>query len=696
MTTYQNRLIHATSPYLLQHAENPVDWYPWGNEALAKAKSENKPIFLSIGYSTCHWCHVMAHESFEDEAVAELLNRHFVSIKVDREERPDLDAVYMAVTQQMTGSGGWPMTVVLTPDKKPFFAGTYFPKSTRWGKPGMMELLPAIHEAWMNRQEDVLKTANKITDLMAETSTLPPGYRLTEDTLTRAENELSSRFDAAHGGFGTAPKFPTPHQLTFLLRQYRHSGVTGLLKMVETTLQQMRNGGIFDHIGFGFHRYATDANWLVPHFEKMLYDQALITMAYLEAWQVTGNALYRETVQHIAMYVMDNLCAPEGGFFTAEDADSEGVEGKFYVWRLAEVQQVLGEEAAALFAKVYGLTEEGNFHNEASGEKEGVNIPHLKHSPTAFAQEMNLSESVLLAQIEESRQKLLAVRSRRVHPFKDDKILTDWNGLMIAALAKAGSVLNEPIYTRTAKRAADFILKTLRDSNGRLLKSFRHGKAQGEGLLDDYAYFIWGLIALYESLFDANYLEAAMALSDQMLSRFQDSKKGGLFISAIDGEEPLFKYREIHDGALPSGNSVAISNLLRLNGLTGSTRYGEAAERIMIAFSTLVSRNPSANTHFLTALSFALHPHYEVVVVGNPNAPDTKRMLGTLQKQFLPETTLIFKPDGPNEGIGRLTPFTTAMTPINRQATAYVCRNFACNLPTTDIDEMMNNLNAKR
>lgn len=693
MNKKYNRLVDSSSPYLIQHADNPVDWYPWEDEAFTRAQKENKPIFLSIGYSTCHWCHVMAHESFEDEAVAELLNQHFISIKVDREQRPDLDAIYMAVTQRMAGRGGWPMSVVLTPDKKPFFAGTYFPKTSRWGKPGMMELLPALHHAWDSRRAEVLDTADQVTRVMRQSSTLPSGESLTHETLAQAEKELTDRYDSTNGGFGTAPKFPSPHQLTFLLRQHRHSGNQLLLRMVENTLMHMRQGGIFDQIGYGFHRYATDAQWLVPHFEKMLYDQALIAMAYLETWQITGNPLYAETVHHIFTYVLNNLSAPEGGFYTAEDADSDGVEGKFYVWSTGEVESILDPSDARVFMRAYNLSDSGNFLNEVTRKKQGLNIPHLTNSLKELSAELNLPEETFARQLEESRKKLIATRDKRIRPFKDDKILTDWNGLMIAALAQAGRVLDEPAYTTAAKRAADFILTQLRDENGFLIKTYRRGKSTGSAHLDDYAFLVWGLVELYASTFDPDDLEAAVSLNDQMLRRFEDPENGGLYLTANDGETLLFRHKNIQDGALPSGNAVAALNLLRLNNLTGNATYIEKAERIMKAFSPQVARMPSGHTFLMGALVHALYPNYQIVVVGSPDAADTRAMLAATQKPFLPEKTIIFKPDtGDTSRLTALAPFTAPMTSIDGQATAYVCKSFTCKLPTTRIDEMMNNL----
>ncbi|MFH0792587.1 MAG: thioredoxin domain-containing protein, partial [bacterium] len=451
-----NRLVFEKSPYLLQHASNPVDWYPWGEEAFKAAREQDKPIFLSIGYSTCHWCHVMEHESFEDSEVAELMNQYFISIKVDREERPDIDSVYMTVTQALTGSGGWPMTVILTPDKQPFYAGTYFAKYSRYDRRGMMDLLPGIGNAWKNDRVNAVKAASEITQALARMTAGAPGDALTSETLQEGFHQLSESFDDDGGGFGHAPKFPTPHNFSFLLRYWKRTGDAAALEMVEKTLSSMRRGGIFDHVGFGFHRYSTDPEWLVPHFEKMLYDQAMLTIACIETYQAMGKEEYAQTAREILAYVMRDMTSPEGGFYSAEDADSEGVEGKFYLWSPEEVVSLLGKEEGELFSKIYNIVEGGNFREEATGHGTGGSIPHLQKPLSEMAKELNLDESSLASRLEASRRKLFAAREKRIHPLKDDKILTDWNGLMIAAMAKAAKALDDPQYADAARRAADF------------------------------------------------------------------------------------------------------------------------------------------------------------------------------------------------------------------------------------------------
>ena len=693
-----NRLINESSPYLLQHATNPVDWYPWGEEAFAKAKRENKPIFLSVGYSTCHWCHVMEHESFADEEVAALLNTYFVAVKVDREERPDIDQVYMAVTQTMTGRGGWPNNVFLTPDKKPFFAGTYFPKQTRWGLPGLMELLPKIAEIWQNDRENVQKSAERITALLASRGDPDPGDALDQRILDKARNQLAEIYDPQYGGFGQAPKFPTPHIFAFLLRRYHHNQDAQALAMVEKTLTRMRFGGIHDHIGFGFHRYSTDAQWLVPHFEKMLYDQALLALAYTEAYQATAKEFYARTVREILGYILRDMTSEEGGFYSAEDADSEGVEGKFYLWTLPQIQQVIGKNETEIFKKIYNLEDGGNFKPQEAEQPAGSNILHLKKTLPDLAGELGVPEKQLLQRLEKNRKQLFGIRKQRVPPFKDDKILTDWNGLMIAALAKAGQVLDEPRYVSAAVKAADFIMRRLRAKDGRLLKRYRKGNAGLPAHLNDYAFVVGGFLELYEAGFKTIYLQEAIRLNDQMIKHFWDHQSGGLFMTADDGEKLLIRNKEIYDGAIPSGNSVAALNLLRLGHITGNRNYLQKAESIGKAFSGSVNRYPPGHAHLMVALEYALHPNYEVVIAGNPRAKDTRAMLAALRRLFLPGKVVVLRPADKKEAaaIIRMAPYTEFMVPKAGKATAYVCTDFVCKLPTTEISQMLANLQVHR
>jgi uncharacterized protein YyaL (SSP411 family) len=497
---WANRLVQEKSPYLLQHAFNPVDWYPWGDEAFEKAKQQDKPIFLSIGYSTCHWCHVMERESFEDEHVARALNRVFVCIKVDREERPDIDSIYMAACQAMTGSGGWPLSILMTPEKRPFFAATYIPKTSHFDRMGLLELTERVEMLWQKSREEVNQAADKILAELQAANTITPGEGMSEDMLDLAYTQLAARYDSDYGGFGQAPKFPTPHNLTFLLRYWQRTGKREALEIVEKTLTQMSRGGICDHLGFGFHRYSTDRQWLLPHFEKMLYDQALLAIAFLEAYQATGRSSFANTAREIFTYVLRDMTGQEGGFYSAEDADSEGEEGKFYVWSSAELQAILGEEDAALFSKVYNIRPEGNFFDEATHRLTGKNIPHLTMTPPALAGVADAEHREMSDRLTEIRKKLYQTRSHRVPPHKDDKVLTDWNGLMIAALAIGGRVLNDASFTKAARKAAEFVLARLK-KDGRLLKRYRQGTAALPAHLDDYAFMVWGLLELYETTF---------------------------------------------------------------------------------------------------------------------------------------------------------------------------------------------------
>ncbi len=680
-----NRLIHEKSPYLLQHAYNPVDWYPWGKEAFEKARQEDIPIFLSIGYSTCHWCHVMEHESFEDPEVAELMNDAFVSVKVDREERPDLDHVYMTVCQMLTGSGGWPLTIFMTPDKKPFFAATYIPKGNRFGRTGMMELIPRIKEIWTHRRNEVLDSATRVVDALQGLEKESTGAELGRTELNQAFEELRQRFDTPYGGFSTAPKFPTPHNLLFLLRYWKRSGNEQGLAMVEKTLQEMRYGGLYDQIGYGFHRYSTDREWLVPHFEKMLYDQALLALAYLEAFQATGKVLYADTAGEIFTYVSRDMTAPEGGFYSAEDADSEGVEGKFYLWEKNEIDRILGKASADSIVKVFNVEEDGNFKEEATGQKTGANILHQGKSFEEIASDLGLPAADLMADAAAARKKLFEVRERRIHPHKDDKILTDWNGLMIAAFARGAQVLDEPKYAEAAGKAAAFVLDRMRRTDGRLLHRFRDGEAKITAHLDDYAFLIWGLIELYEATFEVPYLKTALELNTHMLGHFWDDDSGGLFFTSDDSEGLIIRKKEVYDGALPSGNAVAMLNLLRLARFSGRTELEERASSISKAFSKQIGQYPSGYTQFMAVVDFGLGPSYEVVVVGKPNADDTLDMLQSVRTAYIPNKIVIFRSsDTEAPDITHVADFVKNHVSLNGKATVYVCQDYACKMPVTD------------
>ena len=695
-TVKYNKLIHEKSPYLLQHAENPVDWYPWGPEAFEKARKEDKPIFLSIGYSTCHWCHVMAHESFEDSEVARLMNEVFVSIKVDREERPDIDSIYMTVCQMMTGSGGWPLTIIMTQEKKPFFAATYIPKQSRFGRIGMLDLTSRIRELWTTKRGDLLRSADQVTAALKETIQNEPAIKLDESILKSAYEMLATSFDEKHGGFGTAPKFPTPHNLMFLLRYWNRTGDKKALEMVETTLRKMRLGGIYDHVGYGFHRYSTDSRWLVPHFEKMLYDQALLAMAYTEAFQATGKKEFAETACETFAYVLRDMTGPEGGFYSAEDADSEGKEGKFYLWRLEEIRRVLPKEEAALIIRVFNIDKNGNFAEESTERQTGGNIFHMAKSLKELSSKLKISMQDLQKRLDASRQKLFDYREKRIHPHKDDKILTDWNGLMIAAFAKSGRVFNEPEFTEASKRAADFILKKLRSSDGRLLHRYRDGQAAIQSHADDYAFLIWGLLELYETTFDAGYLQTALSLNKDFIRHFWDDKNGGFYSTADDAEELLVRQKVIYDGAVPSANSVAMLNLIRLARITANSHYEDKALKIVQSFSSNIKNSPLAHTQLMAALDFVFGPSCEVVISGKKHSGDTKKMLQALRSNFIPSKVVIFRPtgQGPSD-IELIAEFTKYQTSIEGRATAYVCLNHSCKSPTTNIARMLELLGVK-
>ena len=678
-----NKLIIEKSPYLLQHAYNPVNWYPWGEEAFELAKKENKPIFLSFGYSTCHWCHVMEHESFEDEEVARLMNECFVCMKVDREERPDIDNVYMAVCQLMTGSGGWPLTIFMMPDKRPFFAGTYFPKESKYGRIGMLDLLPSINEIWTKRNHEVLETANEIVNFLKQISSMKSDKELGESAFKLAFEQLSSHFDEEYGGFGRAPKFPTPHNLLFLLRYWKRTGDKKALQMVEKTLQAMQCGGIYDHIGFGFHRYSTDSKWFVPHFEKMLYDQAMLGMAYTETFQATKNEQYKKTAEEIFTYVLRDMTSSEGGFYSAEDADSEEEEGKFYVWTEKEIRQVLEKGEADLAVKIFNMEKSGNYLEEATREKTGTNILYLKCSI-----EENQKEK-----IEIIRQKLFKVREKRVHPYKDDKVLVSWNGLMIAALSKAGSAFNNEQYSNAAKHATDFILRYLY-KDGKLLHRFRDGEASIQAHVDDYAFFIWGLLELYEVTFETKYLQIALDLNDCSLKHLWDEENFGFYFTSDKDESLIVRQKEIYDGAIPSANSVSMLNLLRLSRITGSSKFEEYATKIRNIFSQSFLQSPTSHTQFLVALDFAIGPSYEVIIVGNPQSEDTEKMLKALNEKFVPNKIVLLKTIEKSPKITGVAGYIESYVSLNGKTTAYVCRNQSCKPPTVDIDKMILYLDA--
>ena len=674
-----NRLVFSSSPYLLQHARNPVDWHEWGPPAFALAAERGVPVFLSIGYSTCHWCHVMEHESFEDAEVARLMNEAFVCIKLDREERPDIDQLYMTVTQALTGSGGWPMTVVMTPDKRPFFAGTYFPKRSIGQRFGMLELVPALSTAWDERREEVLQSASAITEDLAARVAGSPGEDLTAEDLAAGEEELAKRFDGARGGFGASRKFPVPHEQTFLLRRYGATGSTRALEMVERTLTAWRTGGVFDQVGLGIHRYSTDPDWLVPHFEKMLYDQALCALAYVDAWLVTQEPAYERAARELLAYVSRDMTSPQGGFFSAEDADSEGEEGLFYLWTEEELVEVLGQEDAAFVRDRFRTSEAGNYRDEATRERTGRNVLHLKSALSDAEHD----------RWEPLRAALFEAREGRIHPLKDDKVLTDWNGLMISAFARAGRAFGDEAFVAQARRAADFVLSELRTDAGRLLKRWRGGEAGLDGMLEDHAFLAQGLLDLFEASNEVAYLKAAKEVTDTAIQHFHDGEAGGFFLSPDDGEALLVRSKTIYDGARPSGNSVMACVLQRLSRMTGATRYEELAAGTIRAFSAEVERSPSYSTQLLAAVDFQTSTTREIVVVGDREDASVRAMLALLAARYAPNDVVLLR--APGQGaleLSAVSPFTEALVQVGGKATAYVCTNFACAAPVTTLEAL--------
>ena len=689
-----NRLIYEKSPYLIQHAYNPVDWYPWGVAAFERATAEDKPVFLSIGYATCHWCHVMAHESFEDETVARLLNESFICIKVDREERPDVDSVYMAACQMMTGTGGWPLTIVMTPDKKPFFAGTYLPREGRFRMPGMLDLLPKISALWKEKRSDLLASATEITDALVSSS--PPGAApvLDEHTLDSAYRDLVLRFDSEFGGFGNAPKFPSPHMVMFLIRYWNRTGTSRALAMATKTLDEIRRGGIYDQIGFGVHRYSVDARWQVPHFEKMLYDQALLAIACTEAYQATKNPEYRRSAEEILTYVLRDMASPQGAFYSAEDADSEGIEGAYYLWTKKEMEEVLGDEDAALARAVFCDNGTGKHpvpHHGAAGM-----ILRRTGALESIARHHRMTTDELEEKIEEIRSALFAARQKRPRPERDDKVLADWNGFVIVALAKAAWAFGEQKYADAGQRAARFILDGMHAPGGGLFHRYRDGEAAIPAFADDYTSMVWGLVELYEATFDYSHITAATELNRYFIDHFEDGEHGGFFTTSDTSEQVLVRKKEVYDGAAPSCNSVALLNLLRLAHLTGNFQLEKTAGALSRCFSATVDNAPSGSAFFLCALDYAFGPSFEVVIAGDLQQPDTRALLHVCQTHFLPSVILLFQP----AGVPNTTPLTAAGSIVYPapfgKATAYVCSRQACISPVTNPDDLPGILGARQ
>jgi uncharacterized protein YyaL (SSP411 family) len=664
-----NHLIHETSPYLLQHAENPVDWYPWGEEAFEKARRENKPVLLSIGYSACHWCHVMAHESFEDEQIAQLMNENFVNIKVDREERPDLDQIYMSAVQMMTHHGGWPMTVFLTPDAVPFYGGTYFPPQDRYNMPGFPKVLIGVAEAYRDRQDDIRETGTSlVNELKRLSATGGSDYPIELELLDAAYAGIVRTYDSINGGFGGAPKFPPAMTLEFLLRTHARTGNRDALEMVSHTCRKMANGGIYDQLGGGFHRYSTDARWLVPHFEKMLYDNALLSRLYLHYFQVSEEAFARETVEGILDYVLREMTHAEGGFYSTQDADSEGHEGKFFVWTMDEIRAALGEDDARIFSAYYNITDTGNF--------EGKNIPNVTRT----------AEPEWRASLEESKRKLFGLREQRIKPDRDEKVLTAWNGLMLASFAEAGVVLNRPDYTNAARRNAEFVLSNLR-RDGSLLRTWKDGIAKFNAYLEDYAFLIEGLVTLFETTGESRWLNEALALTDRMIREFWDEDAGGFFFTGKSHESLIVRSKDYFDNATPSGNSVAALVLARLATLTNKESYRNLAIAVLREVGDQIRRYPSGFGYALSAADFLLSTPKEIAIVGK-DAADISPLLGETWRRYLPNKVVAPRIAGDTATI----PLLENRPLVNDLATAYVCEHYTCKQPVIEISALREQL----
>jgi hypothetical protein len=667
-----NKLSLSHSPYLLQHKDNPVEWHEWSDETFALAKAKDLPIFLSIGYSTCHWCHVMAHESFEDQETARLMNETFINIKVDREERPDIDAVYMEVCQAMTGHGGWPLTILMTADKKPFYSATYIPKTDRGERVGMQRLCQHVKGSWTNERDKLLKAANEITTYISQQKLTATDGTISEDHFKAAVNHFKQRFDTVWGGFGDRPKFPSPHNLLFLLRDSAFTGDETCQFLAIKTLDQMRLGGFWDHIGFGFHRYSTDKQWLLPHFEKMLYDQALLLYAYSEAYHRLKSPRYKHVAEDIYTYLTDKLLAAEGAFYSAEDADSEGVEGKFYVWSLDEINKQLSAEDAQFFANNFQLSNEGNFEEEHNGQKNGQNIPHLK----SF---LSPSESTQFARIQKT---LYANRETRIHPSLDNKILTDWNGLVIAALAKSAAVLNNQSMLKTAKEAFQFLLSSLSKKNGTLLKRYCNGHAGLPAHLNDYAATLWAALELYLAMQDSQYLEHALRLEKSCFSEFWDDENGGYFLTAHSGEALIYRPKEIYDGAMPSGNSMMAFNLNLLFSITGNLEFQEKSQKLNALFASYLDQHAAGASFYLLAQLATIRGSQEIIVITDSEDPETDAKLQLLNETYHPTRLVLVNPQA------SLVPYAANHVALEGKTTIYICENFACQQPIKTLAEL--------
>ncbi len=698
-----NRLITEKSPYLLQHAFNPVAWFPWGEEAFVQARKENKPIFLSIGYSTCHWCHVMAHESFEDPEIARILNENFVCIKVDREERPDLDQIYMAAVQALTGHGGWPMSVFLTPDLQPFYGGTYFPPEARQGMPGFAEVLAAVHDAWRDRPEKILASAANITDHIRQKAADSGAGMIESDIFAKAFRQITAEYDAEFGGFGRAPKFPRPVLFNFLLRHAALTGEDQALNMTLVTLRKMAAGGMYDHLGGGFHRYSVDAQWRVPHFEKMLYDQGQLAVSYLEAFQVGQDPFYANVAQNVLDYVLRDMTSPEGGFYSAEDADSVQAgkpevhgEGLFYLWRKEEIVSILGKEHGEIFSFHYGVLEAGNALADPQEEFVGKNILYVAHPLAETAARFRIPEEELSRLLERSRQKLHTVREQRPRPHLDDKIITSWNGHMISALARASQVLGDKRYLVAAKRAAIFIRTRLYNSeSGLLFRRYRDQEAGLAGQLDDYAFLVNGLLDLYEASFDIAWLQLGIALMEKQIALFADETNGGFFETSGTDHSVLVRLKADYDGAEPTGNSVSALNLLRLAWITGNDDWLKRVRTTIDAFGGQLNNYPPSLPQMLVAYDFQGSKPRQFVVVGKLGRPDTEIMLSMIRKRFLPKKIILLADGGAGqEFLQQYQPILEDLTQQENKTTVYLCENYSCQLPTADLSELAKRLEA--
>ena len=690
----ENTLKYEKSPYLLQHSGNPVNWMPWGEEAFRLARKEDKPIFLSIGYSTCHWCHVMEKESFEDMDVADLMNKTFVNIKVDREERPDIDKIYMSVAQMMTGRGGWPLTIIMTPSKEPFFAATYIPKENRGGQTGLIQLIPLMDKLWKTKRKDILASKDKIKDLLMgiadNTSESPIDHSLIE----KAYNGFYSIYDRENGGFGNAPKFPSAHNLSFLLNYWKKSGNPDSLEMVEKTLSSMRNGGIWDHIGYGFHRYSTDKKWILPHFEKMLYDQAINAFAYLDAYQVTGKDIYKETVMRIYDYVNDNMRSPQGAFYSAEDADSEGEEGTFYVWDSTEITDLLGEEDGSIIEKVFNIKKNGNFRDEATGLESGKNILFRTKTYAELAKEMEIDSDAFTKKIDDLMAKLYIYRKNRISPFKDDKVLTDWNGLMAAAYARGGRVLDDPELIKIAEDSIAFITSNMTNGDDGLFHRYREGQSSINANLDDYAFMVLALIELYQSTFKFEYINKALKLQEYLDKYFWDDKNGGYFFTDSRSEELIVRQKESYDGAIPSGNSVSAFNLVRLGRITMNAEFEKKATRIGEVFGKNIKNSPVSHTYLLSVIDYLSGPSYEIIIVDGEKKEESRELFEIINKHFIPNKIVIYKSEAQDfNQVRELKAFINELHPVNNKPTAYICKNYYCELPVTNKEDLMKSLN---